>query len=93
MRWPALVALDEAGGPLPLLDILDWVCTRLGISQEQRAFTKPKARRPLVLVRLAKALRDLDTAGAIESVDSGGLAITDDGRRMTEETVVELPSA
>lgn len=93
MRWPALVALDEAGGPVTVLDLLDRVCDRLVVPKEERSVTAPGAERPLVLVRLAEALTDLWNADAVATDESGALAITGKGRRMTEEDVVDLPSA
>ena len=93
MRWPALVALDEAGGPVPVLDLLDRVCDRLAVPEEQRAVTVPGAGRPLVLVRLAEALSDLWNADAVATDESGALAITGKGRRMMEDDVIDLPSA
>ena len=92
LRWPALVALDETAGPHQILDVLDGVCERLGISQEQQTIVAPDGSHPLVLVRLVEALTDLGNADAVEVTESG-LAITVVGRRMTELDVIALPAA
>ena len=92
LRWPALVALDETAGPHQILDVLDRVCERLGISQEQQTIIAPDDTHPLVLVRLVEALNDLWSAEAVEITESG-LAISDVGRRMTELDVIALPAA
>ena len=93
MRWSALVALDETPGPDAVLDVLDRVCARLGLSDEQRSIPSPDGSTPLVLARLVEALGDLWSAGAVDMTDSGEVAITDEGRRMTEGEVVAIPSA
>jgi restriction endonuclease Mrr len=93
MRWPALVALDETPGPDPVLDVLDRVSARFGLSDEQRSIVSPDGSTPLVLSRLVEALADLWIAGAVERTDSGEVSITDEGRRMTEEEVVSLGQA
>lgn len=93
MRWPALVALDETPGPDAVLDLLDRVSARLGLSDEQRSIVSPDGSTPLVLSRLIEALGDLWIGGAVERTDSGEVSITDDGRRMTEEEIVSLAQA
>lgn len=93
MRWPALVSLDETPGPDAVLDVLDRVSARLGLSEEQRSMVSPDGSTPLVLARLVDALGDLWSAGAVEMTDSGEVSITDEGRRMTEEDVVSLAQA
>jgi hypothetical protein len=91
MRWSALVALDETAGPDAVLDVLNRVCTRLGLSEEQRSRLSPDGSTPLVLTRLVEALGDLWSAGAVEMTDSGEVDITDEGRRITEGEVIALP--
>jgi hypothetical protein len=59
MRWSALVALDETAGPDAVLDVLNRVCTRLGLSEEQRSILSPDGSTPLVLTRLVESLGDL----------------------------------
>jgi restriction endonuclease Mrr len=93
MRWPALVSLDETPGPDAVLDVLDRVSARLGLSDEQRSIVSPDGSTPLVLARLVEALGDLWSAGAVEMTDSGEVSITDEGRRMTEEEVTALAQA
>jgi len=90
MRWPALVALDETPGPDPVLDLLDRVCQRLHVSEDQRKVPGPDGTTPLVLSRLVEALADLWSAGLVDRTESGEVNITDQGRRTTEEMVVEL---
>jgi restriction endonuclease Mrr len=93
MRWSALVALDETPGPDAVLDVLDRVCARLSLSEEQRSMLSSDGSAPLVLERLVQALGDLWSAGAVEMTESGEVALTDEGSRMTENEVVVLPSA
>jgi restriction endonuclease Mrr len=93
MRWPALVTLDETPGPDAVLDVLDRVSARLGLSDEQRSIVSPDGSTPLVLSRLVEALGDLWIGGAVERTDSSEVSITDEGRRMTEEEVVSLAQA
>jgi restriction endonuclease Mrr len=90
MRWPALVALDETAEPDAVLDLLDRVCRRLHVSDEQRKIIGPDGRTPLVPSRLVEALADLYSAGLVTRTDSGEVDITEEGRRVTEEMVVEL---
>jgi hypothetical protein len=90
VRWPALVALDRRG-TATVLDVVGAGADGLRLSDDERTVVDPRFRRPRIEVLVAEALADLAVAGAIEERD-GVLAITDDGRRMTEADVTALAS-
>jgi restriction endonuclease Mrr len=93
LRWPALVALDRLGVESSILDLQERVCDRFGLTQEQMEAVDPATGRPELTERLVQALADLHAAGAVDATEGGALAITDAGRRMTEQEVATLPTA
>ncbi len=91
LRWPILVALDEMGEEGSLLDLQGRIVRRLKLPEGIAEIGAEEGGLPLLTQHLVQALADLHAGGAVASDETGRLWITDDGRRMTEGDVDELP--
>ena len=94
LRWPALVVLDEMGEEASILGFEERVARHLQLLDGAGDVMNPETDEPLLTERLIQAIDDLYAAGAVDADDDAGRVwITDEGRRLTEQEVIDLPSA
>jgi Mrr N-terminal domain len=94
LRWPILVVLDAMGEENAILEFQDRVARHLALPAGTGEVLDPDTDEPLLTERLIRAIDDLYAAGAVDADEDGGRVwITDQGRRLTEEEVSELPAS
>ena len=87
---PTLESLKDLGSSARIDEIVEAVVEREGFTEEQQDVKRsPGHSMSLLEYRLAWARNYLKNIGAIENSSRGVWAITDDGRRMSDEEIEE----
>lgn len=91
LLWPTLVALDQLGGSGTINEIVDKIVEIEGFSEEQQSVPHGDGPTSEIAYRAAWARTYLKKVGAINNSSRGVWALTDDGRRLTEADVADIP--
>ena len=91
MMWPALQALNGAGGSASNQELLDQVVLLMAIPEDIQAVLHKDGPVSEVAYRLAWARTYLKKAGAIENSQRGVWSITAAGRALNEKDVAAIP--
>jgi restriction system protein len=92
MLWPVLEVVKDSGGSATIQEIDDAVPQRMGLTDYELSVLHGDGPRTEIAYRLAWCRTYLRYVGALENSARGVWTITDEGRRLTEAEMAEVPA-
>ena len=92
MLWPLLEVVKENGGSATIQEIEDGVAEKMGLTEDELSVVHGEGPRTEIAYRLAWCRTYLKYVDALENSTRGVWSITEQGRKLTEAEVAQVPA-